>query len=498
MLQADSLILLINSLSGTEKKKFRSGRKEADYTVLYDIINESGTASLQEIKEAFEKKRKEGNFAATVTYLYKIILDCLLSLRENQESNYSLFNHILKSRILFEKSLFEEALNYLDQAKKKAIHHENHVALLLASRLELEYLLFLDLPDLSERDLLNKHFQINEILKNIRKINEHSALYELLKHRIIYKGNIRNQKQKDALNDLVISEMSINSSHKDSFEIKKQHLLFQSNYLIGVGDYRSALQSFRELNVLFENNTRFWINQPFYYVNVLEGILSNLRSMKIYLEMPYFIEQLKKIEVNSSNIQTQINALVFLYELFPFIDKGEFEKAKEITEKHKETINKKENLSLTIRAEISLYLAIIYIGFKNYRSAQKTLLHEIVRGNNIYILPFYRTIRLVNLITHYELDNMDIIQFESRSIKREISKTEKGYRVEHLMLSFLSKEKKIMLPRDRDKLWKKYAPILEDLRKDIYENQLLKSFDFTAWIESQICRRPLSEVLRNQ
>lgn len=496
MLQADSLIFLINSLSGSEKKKFRSGRKETDYTLLYDIICASENMSLHEIKAEFDKKKTEGSFAATVTYLYKLILDCLLTMRENQDSNFSLFSQILKSRILFEKSLFEEALNYLAQVKKKAIHHENHIALLLASRLELEYLLFLDLPDLSERDLLNKHFQVNEVLKNIRKINEHSSLYELLKHRIIYKGNIRTQEQKASLNDLVISEMSINSSHKDSFEIKKQHLLFQSNYLIGVGDYKSALQSFRELNVLFENNPKFWLSQPFYYVNVIEGILENMRSMKTYAEMPYFIDKLKGLEVHSGSVQNQINALVFLYELFPLIDNGEFEKAKEITDKHKEIIQKKESLSLTIRAKISLYLAIIHIGFKNFKAAQKRLLKEIIRGNNIYILPFYRTIRLVNLIIHYELDNMDVVQFESRSIKREISKIEKGYRVEHLMLSFLGKEKKIMLPREREKLWKKYEPILQDLRKDIFENQLLKSFDFASWIESQIRRKSLAEVLK--
>ncbi|WP_367914775.1 hypothetical protein [Leadbetterella sp. DM7] len=498
MLQADALILLIHSLSASEKKKFRTGRKKADYTLLYDIIEASGTASSDEIKTEF-KKKKGGSFSATVTYLYKTLLDSLLALRENQDSHYALFNQILKSRILFEKSLFEEAISLLEQVKKKARHHENPIALLFASRLELEYLLFLNLPDLSERDLLNKHFQINETLKDIRKINEHSSLYELLRHRIIYKGNIRSQKQKDMLNDLVISEMSINSSHKDSFEIRKNHLLFQSNYLIGTGDYKSALHSFRELNRLFESHPLFWSSQPFYYVSVLEGILDNLRSMKSYNEMPYFIGQLRNIRVNTEGLQNQINALTFLYELFPLLDRGDFEASKALTEKYKDTVlARKENLSLVMRAEISLYLSLIHIGFRNFKLAQKTLLSEIVRGNNIYILPSYRTIRLVNLIIHYELDNTDIVHFESRSIKREISKVEKAYRVEHLMLSFLGKEKKIRLPREREKLWKKYQPVLEELRSDVFENQLLKSFDFTAWVEASIKRVALGEVLRGR
>lgn len=495
MLQADALILLINSLSSIEKKKFRYGRKETDYTVLYDIIEKKGTASHIEIKKIFEQQRNSANFSSTVNYLYKIILDCLLALRETQDSNYTIFNQILKSRVLFEKALFKPAIELLELAKKKATHHENYIALLFASRLELEYLLFLNLPEMTERDLLNKHFQINEVLKNIRKINEHSSLYELLKHRIIYKGNIRSQKEKESLNDLVISEMSINSSHKDSFEIKKQHLLFQSNYLIGVGDYRSALQSFKELNTLFETNQHAWLSQPFYYVNVLAGILDNLRSMKLYAEMPYFVKQLENIIPSSSGVQNEINAIIFLYQLFPFLDKGEFVEAQKVVDAHDDTIAKKESLGLHLRAEISLYLAVLNIGFKNYKMAQKTLINEIVRNTDVYILPFYRTIRLVNLITHYELGNLDVIHFESRSIKRTLKKSEKGYRVEHLMLSFLSKERNVMLAKERQKVWKKYELILLELRNDVFENQLLKSFDFTAWIEAKINRKSLSDVV---
>ena len=236
MIHADSLILLVHSLSATEKKKFRQGKTEKDYTILFGIIAEAGAVSSKELRLMFARKRKGANFNATVTYLYKTLLDSLVALRENHDSHYLLLNMILRAKVLFEKSLYEEALQLLEQVKKKAVKYENHIALLYASRLEMEYLLFMNLPDLSESDLLNKHFQVNEILKNIRKINEHSSLYELLKHRVTYKENIRSQKQKDALNDLVISEMSITSSQKDSFEAKKLHLLFQSNYLICVGD----------------------------------------------------------------------------------------------------------------------------------------------------------------------------------------------------------------------------------------------------------------------
>jgi hypothetical protein len=493
MLQSDALILLIHNLSPSEKKKFKSGRKTAHYTRLYDIIENSGTASSEEIKKKF-KDEVGSSFSASVSYLYRVLQDLLLHMREEQDSHYLLFNQILKARVLFEKSLYEEALSMLALAKKKAKHHQNPIAHLYASRLEMEFLLFLNFPQLTERELLNKHFQINETLKEIRKVNEHSSLYELLRHRLLYKGSIRSQKQKESLNDLVISEMSINSNHKDNFEIKKNHLLFQSNYLIGTGDYKSALHSFRELNALFEKNPLFWASQPFYYVNVLEGILDNLRGMKIYEEMPYFIERLRSIASKTEALQNQVEALTFIYTLIPFLDIGDFESASKIASQYEGFTA----LNLSTRAEISLYFSLLHLGFKNYKKAQKTLLSEIIRGNDLYILPTYRTMRLLHLIIHEKLGNTDVVHFEGRSIKRELAKADKAYRVEKLMISYLVSEKKIMLSKEREKLWKKYQPLLNEIRGDVYERQLLKTFDFTAWLEADIRRVDLREVLKTR
>jgi hypothetical protein len=63
------------------------------------------------------------------------------------------------------------------------------------------------------------------------------------------------------------------------------------------------------------------------------------------------------------------------------------------------------------------------------------------------------------------------------------------------MLNFLNKPIKGVLPRQREKMWKKIEPKLQTIRNDVYENQLLKLFDFTAWMESIVCKIPLQEVL---
>jgi len=497
MLKTDALVLLVNSLSKTEKKTFRKNRKMSAYIALFDIIEKEKDISSQDLKSKFEAQQKKANFNVAVSYLYKLLLNCLLSLRENQDNHYFLFLNILKAKILFEKALYEEAFDMLKSIKEEAARGENYYALLYASRLELEYLLFINLPNISEVELLNKHFKINEVLKNIRKINEQLSLYELLKHRIIYKGNIRSEVQKNTLADLVISEMSIiASSNIDNFETKKLHQLFQSNYLIHIGDDKSAIHSYYELNQLFESNKHLWANPPFYYLYALEGILDNLRSIRSYDKTRYFIEQLKNIGYYSSQFQVNVKTLIFLYELFPLLDRGDFKLSEQLLNQNYESvIAKTDELSLVRQAEVALYVALIYIGLRNFKSARKTLKNIIIRGKNFYDFPLYRTIRLVNLIIQYEIGNEDVIRFESRSIKRELTKTEKAYQVERLMLHFLNSPIKGMIKAQRAKMWKKIEPELQTIRNNIYEKQILKYFDFTAWMESELCKIPLQEVL---
>jgi hypothetical protein len=42
------------------------------------------------------------------------------------------------------------------------------------------------------------------------------------------------------------------------------------------------------------------------------------------------------------------------------------------------------------------------------------------------------------------------------------------------------------------------SPELEVIRQDIFEQQALRIFDFTAWIESRIRRIPLDEVMKEK
>lgn len=501
MAKFSSLIVLINSLSKSERKKITAihnlSDEDTDYIALYKIIIKHPLDPVDSIKEKFLRQCPHASLNTSVSFLFKNLLSNLTQLRTSKDNFFRLFDLLMKAKILFEKSIYHECFRLLAKIENEAEQVENFQVLLIALKLELDYLLILDFPDISEKELLNKQLKINETIKKIRKINEHASLYELLKYRILHLGAVKSSKQKSELSDLVVSEMSIiSSSTFDNFEIHKNHKLFQSYYLTNVGDYRSALSSFYELNNVFEQNMHLLAKPPIYYLMTIEGVLESLRAVKKYDSMTYFIDQLEKMQANSNHFKAQLQCVVFLYQLFPLLDTGRFAEAKALIDNNKKEIYDKYNLLTPVRqAQLFLNTAIVYIGTREFAKARKLLSQIMMLEKTIFALPLYRTIRLVNLIILYEIKEFDYIDSEVRSVKREIQNNSKVSIIEYYMLKFVRKSMDGISKAERLKLWEKYSPDLMNCHNDKYELQLLNIFDFTAWIEAKIKELPLASVL---
>lgn len=73
---------------------------------------------------------------------------------------------------------------------------------------------------------------------------------------------------------------------------------------------------------------------------------------------------------------------------------------------------------------------------------------------------------------------------------------EQTFKTERIILWFLNKRNIPILKKDREAFWEKLSPEIHELYNNKYESQLLRLFDFTAWMESKIRKEKLSEVLR--
>ncbi|MDR1347253.1 MAG: hypothetical protein LBJ63_02315 [Prevotellaceae bacterium] len=495
------LMILTESMSKAEKRYFRlfaniqSGDKK--YVYLFDLIEAKNTVDA--VYAQFCKKYSNANFNMAVKHLYHTIMDCLIYLHRKQDVQTKIFALISEADILYERALFDEAIEKLGKAKKTALTYEIYSLSLLARSTELKYLNATNFKNISERQLIGKQMKMIEEMKYSRSSNLHSQLYDILKHRLFYKGYASSEKQKENLNDLILSELNIvaNNSYK-GFETQKLHLLFQSTYYLDSGNYKMAIRFYRTLIDLFEENKQMILNPPIYYLQAVIGILNSLKIASLYKEMPFFISKLKKLEQNdyAAYFILNVRALIFLYEFSCSFNTGNFIAAIDLISKYDEDLLKNMSpLRLDIQLDLLINMTILGIATGNIKNAKKHMKTIMSSGKLFYVLPAYRYARLINLILQAELENYDFFENEIKSIKRNIRYEKHLYITEKLLFKFIQNYYLLNDRKVREKLHRQLEKESVKIKQNKYERQLLVVFDFISWMQSKLGNRKFNEIL---
>ena len=492
--KTNTLILLVHSLSKAEKRLFSLQAQLHDgdkvYLHLLELIEENKSA--EDVYVAFTRNYPDKSYETAAKYLYKILMDCLLRQREKQDIQTETFNHISKAGILFERELFDEAFTELDKAKKLAIEFENDSLQILIQRTELKYLSSLDFKGISERELVAGQMKLNEIMKYSRSLNQHTQLYDILKYRLMHKGYARSDKQKENLNDLVLSELHLiaNSSYR-GFEAEKLHLLFQATYYLNSGNYKSAIRLYKELLSIFEENRRLILNPPVYYLSAIQGILDSLHIAELYDEMPFFITKLKEIEQGHYSVEfaLKVKAIIFHYESIPLANHGLSQEINTLQENYEDTLFRKSHL-LRPDEQLRLYLNIVTLSLATgeLRQAQKSMKKILASGKLFHKFPLFRTARLINLLIQAEQGNHAFIPGEIASIRRSHQSEKPIFYTEKLIFWYAQACPLPFYKPFRQKLLKQFHEKKKLVLTNKYERQLLKTFDFLDWIEKRLTK----------
>lgn len=501
MAKADILIRLINTLTKAEKRYFRLysslQRGSKDYVKLFDLLEHSHFKNAAAVKTTFTQQHPGISYDVCSKYLYKIIMDCLLHLHLQQSQTAMLTAGLLKTEILFEKSLYEEGNRQLRKIQDTASAREKQELLLWALNQEMKALHLLNFPDTSEKTLLYKQARINEVLQRIAHTREHAALYEQLRHHLLYKGAVRTLRQKEIVHHLQEKEQQLTSKTTAN---TNTHLLFQANYALITGNYNAALKHFYTLNNLLQTPGQLSIDTPIDHLLVLEGILDSLRSTRRYKELSQFLDKIRQFKSEAPYLEVMIQRLVFIYELTSHIDSGNFPAALALQQQYAPLLLKKIHLlDISKQAEIYLYLALVHLGNEDINSAHESLEKVLQEGNLYSELPIFRTFKLIHLLLHYELGNYEYIRYETRAFRRHLQPDNKrSFLLEKTIIKFLRNGRLFPVSTPPATVWKKMSSSFEKIKEDKYEMQLLKLFDFSAWIEAKLKKKSLGKVLREK
>jgi len=489
-----TLAKLVKSLSGPEKRYFKlhshkqKGTKE--YLALFDIIDKSPTADVKSIKDQFKKKRPSNSLNNTTRYLSKLLTDALIESKTEKDNFFQLLHEIMRVKILQERSLHEASYTLLKKLRKSATLSQQYLIEYFTYREELNYLAEYNFRDINDRLLIETQMKAKDILRSINHIHDHHSLFEILKYRLIHSGKISSEEEKKKLNDLILSEMALLSGKsKNSFSSKKLHLLFQSFFFSDIGDYQSALNTFRSLNTIFENNLDLLDKPPLDYLSALTGILDSLHTLKKFTEIDYFITKLRQLDKPDypDYFRYQVLKTITIYQFVIFTGEKRFSESVQHVKQGDQSILKMYMVNEEKQWELYFYYSLAYFGNGEWKKAHK-LIGEVMRDHKIQPhLLICKATWLLNIILYYQQGDLNYIEYEIRSYKRFFRK-QNALRSEKLLLKFLSawpQEKRKRIP---DIQFKKIKEEIIEIESDRYERQLLKYFDFCEWLLEKINR----------
>ena len=488
-----SVIRLIKSLSKVEKRQFKLATKKQagskEYLDLFDIIDSKTVIDTVAVRKKFRELYPEASLDNTARYLLKVLIDSLIQSKVKEDTTFHLLHGLMRTRLLYERSLPDESLKELKKLQVIAASSQNDYLQYLTYRHQLDYISSNDFTQVSEQRLTEMQLQSREVLKGIRNIHEHHSLYELLKYRLIHSGKILSEEKKRKLNDLILSEMAlVTSRSRSSYQSRKLHLLFQSYFFTDIGDYKSAVKTFLELNRLFEQHSNLWGHPPVDYLSALDGILDSLRTIGYYDDISFYLEKMKQLDNASypEYFRFMVKKSELIYRISQLTGRKDFRGAVAYIETLDPTeLRAYGQVDDEKQTELMLYMGLAYFGLKRFKIAQKHINKIILMRKPNYQSVVYRASLLLNILIDYETNNHDYMEYEIRSYKRVFPPAVNGLKIEKLVFKTIQNHPHLQSPQKAQIFWKKIEPVMLVIEKDKFENQLHKYFDFLGWVRAK-------------
>jgi hypothetical protein len=183
-----------------------------------------------------------------------------------------------------------------------------------------------------------------------------------------------------------------------------------------------------------------------------------------------------------------------------YLETAQFENGLKIAEEIESGL-KLYNEKIDSIHKIILYssLSYLYFGVENYSKSLEWLNKFLNECDLRSAEDIHCYVRLLYLIVHYELGNVELLEYILKYTYRFLYKRKRIFKYEGIVLNYIKKLFRVADEKELIILFKDLKAELESLiNKDEYERKALQLFDLISWLESKIERRSFAEILKEK
>ena len=240
------------------------------------------------------------------------------------------------------------------------------------------------------------------------------------------------------------------------------------------------------------------------YIKGLHNLLSSLFYLSHYIRFVEVLQELESFKLSEKN--KRINNLESILYLFRYIHKinlhyieGTFDEGTKIVPELVEIMHSNKYNWDPHRIMVFNYrIACLYFSSGDNDTAIHYL-NLILNAPNLQIREDIQCFaRFLNLMAHYELGHMQLVEYLVKSVYRFLAKMQELHQAQKEILQFLRRLHRIQRKNGLKREFIKLKGNLEKIQNDPYERRPFLYLDIISWLESKIENRPVQTIIREK
>ena len=497
------LFELIKSLSPAEKgyiKKYALRNSTKGNLVYLSLFNDIDRQKVYNDHALLKNLKYKGQFPQLKKYLYSAICKALDAFHAESGPNQQLRKMLNMIEILYDKGLETQCWKLLANAKRIARIHELYPYLIELLQWEKGLAIIQDHDFEQESEKIYTEEQ--EYLQNLKTMSDYWQQRSKFVNFTSRSFTMRSVSKLEELKKITDNSLFTSDKIPTAWKVKVYFHNMKGLYFTITGDAKKAYLHHKECLNLFESFPEKFLHDPESYLTAINDCFLCFEKLKKPIEIERLISlyhSLKKFKLDNLNIRCG-TFLLYGNELHYYLIRGEFEKGVALVEKIEPDL--KQYLT-TIPKAVQLILcincAIVNFGNGNFSNALKWVNKILINDSSNLRNDIVCFARILSLITHFELNNADMLEYTVKSTYRFLYKRGGLYKYETAILHFI--KNKISKNLNNKELIQAFIALkgeLEEIVKDPLEQNALESFNFIYWLKSKIENRPFKEILREK
>jgi hypothetical protein len=436
-------------------------------------------------------------------HLYKQILLSVKLCHTAETPEAEIRSLIGNCQLLYNKCLYTQSMRMLDKAKRMAQEFEQPV--LYLDILGIEKTLLNQTGSAGLKKLVVENVrETRKITRVIRNINTFSNLSVKLYSYYVEMGFIRNQSDLDLVAEFFTRSLPRYEEEKLGFhELSYLYCCF-SQYYYFIQDFEKVLAYSQKWVTLFEEEKSRIAGNPEMYIRSMNYLLMALNKQNMYFEFQECLRKLAAIKRNQTfahteNINLVLFRTIYVHEINRHFMLGQFKAGTRIVSKLEIELNAFIPKLDSHYVLIFYYkIACLFFGSGEYKRCIFWLNRIVNHPENTIRVDIGSFARILLLISHYELGNDDLLEYQVKSTYRFLMKNGNLGEYQKVILGFIRKLTRINGNTVIATEFRKLRLALLKLKEDPISQKAFVYFDILSWLESKIEKRPVQEIIQEK